>query len=86
MLVLSRKSSQNVVIDGTIIIKVVRVDRDVVKLGIEAPASISVHRQEVYEEIERCNRGAAQTGKRKPPRLAQSTTRPEPISEDRLAP
>ena len=72
MLVLSRKQNQNVVIDGNIVIKVVRVDRDIVKIGIEAPTSITVHRQEVFEEIERCNRGAAQSDKRKPPRLGKA--------------
>jgi carbon storage regulator len=35
-----------------------RVDGDVVKIGIEAPASVPVHRQEVYEEIQRSNREA----------------------------
>jgi carbon storage regulator len=69
MLVLSRKQNQNIVIDGRIIIKVVRLDKDVVKLGIEAPASISVHRQEVFEEIERCNKNALQSGSRSVPQL-----------------
>jgi carbon storage regulator len=69
MLVLSRKQNQNIVIDGRIIIKVVRLDKDVVKLGIDAPASISVHRQEVFEEIERCNKNALQSGSRSVPQL-----------------
>lgn len=69
MLVLSRKQNQNIVIDGQIVIKVVRLDKDVVKLGIEAPSSISVHRQEVYEEIERCNKNALQSGSRSVPKL-----------------
>jgi carbon storage regulator CsrA len=40
-------------------IVVVAVDRDTVKLGIEAPRTIPVHRSEVYEEIQRTNRVAA---------------------------
>lgn len=40
-------------------IVVVSVDRDTVKLGIEAPRTIPVHRSEVYEEIQRTNRAAA---------------------------
>ena len=40
-------------------IVVVAVDRDTVKLGIEAPRTIPVHRSEVYEEIQRTNRAAA---------------------------
>jgi carbon storage regulator len=59
MLILSRKPGESIVIDGRITVKVVRVDGDVVKIGIEAPASVPVHRQEVYEEIQRNNQQAA---------------------------
>lgn len=69
MLVLSRKLNQNIVIDGNIIVKVVRLEGDVVKIGIQAPQSISVHRQEVYDEIERTNKNALRTGQRVAPRL-----------------
>lgn len=69
MLVLARKLNQNIVIDGHIIVKVLRVERDVVKLGIQAPASIPVHRQEVYEEIQRSNKAALNTGPRPTPPL-----------------
>lgn len=62
MLVLSRKQNQNIIIDGKIIIKVVRLDKDVVKLGIEAPASIPVHRQEVFQEIERGGKDPSKGG------------------------
>mgnify|MGYP001557325949 FL=1 len=58
MLILSRKSGESIVIDGNIRVKILRVDGDVVKLGIEAPAEVPVHRQEVYEEIQRNNEQA----------------------------
>ena len=58
MLILSRKSSESIVIDGRIRVKIVRVEGDVVKIGIEAPADVPVHRQEVYEEIQRSNQQA----------------------------
>jgi len=58
MLVLSRKLGESIVIAGNIVVKVMRVDGEVVKLGIEAPAAVPVHRQEVYEEIQRNNRDA----------------------------
>jgi carbon storage regulator len=51
MLVLSRKLNQAIMIGDDVRIVVVSVDRDQVKLGIEAPREISVHRSEVYEEI-----------------------------------
>ena len=58
MLILSRKSGESIVIDGRIRIKIVRVEGEVIKVGIEAPAEIPVHRQEVYEEIQRNNQQA----------------------------
>jgi carbon storage regulator len=59
MLILSRKPGETVVIDGRIRVRVIRVEGDVVKIGIEAPADISIHRQEVYDEIQRSNQEAA---------------------------
>jgi carbon storage regulator len=53
MLVLTRKPNQAIVIGDDIRIVVVSVDRDQVRLGIEAPREVSVHRAEVYEEIQR---------------------------------
>jgi len=51
MLVLARKQNQNIIIDGKIIVRVLRVGRDVVKIGIEAPLSIPVHREEVFNAL-----------------------------------
>jgi len=58
MLVLSRKTNENIVIDGRIIVKIVRTEGNFVKLGIEAPPDIPVHRQEIYDEIQRGNQAA----------------------------
>ena len=56
MLILSRKLNESIVIDGRIVIKVLRIDKDAVKLGIQAPAELPVHRQEVYDLIQRGGR------------------------------
>ena len=47
MFIQARKVGQSIVIGGNIIVKVVRVDGDQIKLGIQAPVEISVHREEI---------------------------------------
>ena len=59
MLVLARKQNQNIIIDGKIIVRVLRVGRDVVKLGIEAPLSVPVHREEVFNALKEAETKAA---------------------------
>jgi carbon storage regulator len=51
MLVLSRKKNESIVIAGDIVITIVEVRGDKVRLGIEAPKDVPVHRQEVYDAI-----------------------------------
>jgi carbon storage regulator len=58
MLILSRKFGESIVIDGRIHVKVIRVEGETVKIGIEAPFDVPVHRLEVYEEIQRSNQQA----------------------------
>lgn len=69
MLILSRKVGESIVIDGRIIVKVMRLEGDVLKLGIEAPPEVPVHRQEVYEEIQSSNQGAVMRDRRSVPKL-----------------
>ena len=52
MLVLSRKKNEAVVVAGNIRIVVVEVRGDKVRLGIEAPKDVPVHRQEIYDAIQ----------------------------------
>lgn len=53
MLVLSRKQDEKIIIDGRITIMVVSIQGDKVRLGIEAPRDVSVHREEVHAAIQR---------------------------------
>lgn len=69
MLILSRKTGESIVIDGRITVKVVRVEGEVVKVGIEAPMDVQIHRQEVYEEIQRNNRQAMMARKQPLPKI-----------------
>jgi carbon storage regulator len=59
MLVLSRKKNESIVIDDNIKIVVVEIRGDKVRLGIEAPKEIPVHRREVYEAILRAQEAEA---------------------------
>ena len=51
MLVLSRKRSESIVINENIVITVVEVRGDKVRLGIEAPREVPIHRSEVHDAI-----------------------------------
>lgn len=56
MLVLTRKSDEGVRIGEDIRITVVEIKGNQVRLGIEAPASVPIHRNEIYERVRRENR------------------------------
>jgi carbon storage regulator len=53
MLVLSRKAGQKIIIAGNIEVTIVELGNDRVRIGVNAPAEIPVHRQEVFERLER---------------------------------
>ena len=59
MLVLSRKKNESIVIDEKIVITIVEIRGDKVRLGIEAPKEVPVHREEVYRAIHHQEVGAA---------------------------
>lgn len=61
MLILSRKAEQGIVIDQVTVVRVLSIDGDRVKLGIEAPPSISILREELLQDVADQNRQASQT-------------------------
>jgi carbon storage regulator len=60
VLVLSRRTGESVIIGDDIVVTVLEVRGDVVRVGIDAPRSVRVHREEVYRELEAANRSAAE--------------------------
>ena len=60
MLVLSRHRDESIMIGDEIVVTIVDIRGDKVRLGIDAPQDIPVHRQEVYDAIQRENRKASQ--------------------------
>jgi len=65
MLVLTRKLGESIRIGDTISVKVVDLDNRHVKLGIEAPRSIAVNREEIHERIQTENKAASEPVKDK---------------------
>lgn len=65
MLILSRKQGESIVIGDCVTITVVELRGDKVRIGIDAPKSVSVHRREVYDEIQR-SKGPSSAGDRLP--------------------
>ena len=59
MLVLSRHRDESIMIGDNVVVTIVDIRGDKVRLGIAAPKEIPVHRQEVYEAIQRENRSSA---------------------------
>ena len=62
MLVLSRKKNEEIIIGGNIRVVVVEIRGDKVRLGIEAPRDVSVHRKEIAEAIAAANRESGREG------------------------
>jgi carbon storage regulator len=69
MLILSRNVGQSIVVDGRIVVTIMRLEGETVKLGIDAPAEVPVHRHEVYQEIRRSNEQAVVCDPRNAPKL-----------------
>jgi carbon storage regulator len=63
MLVLSRKKNESIIINDNITVTVIEIRGDKVRLGIEAPKHVTVHRREVYEAIQNQARALDQEAK-----------------------
>lgn len=57
MLVLSRKKDESIIINDNVVVMIVEIRGDKVRLGVEAPKEVSVHRREVYDAIKRNTKG-----------------------------
>ena len=75
MLVLTRKVGEKLIIGDEIVVQVLSVSGDQVKIGIQAPPAIPIHRNEVYEAIISHRRASAVGSE--PPFLPRAKTHPE---------
>ena len=93
MLILSRKLNESIIINGQIVVKVLRIDKDTVKLGVQAPTEIPVHREEIHEAILKSKLAATAAGESAgaaptapaptaPPATPPPANNPEPTQPD----
>jgi len=59
VLVLTRRVGESIVIGNDVVVTVLEVRGEVVRVGIDAPREVAVHRQEVFDEVAAANRAAA---------------------------
>lgn len=64
MLVLSRKKNESIIINGNIEITIIESDDGKVKIGIEAPKNIQIHRKEIFDQITAENKMASVSNKK----------------------
>ncbi len=79
MLVLTRRANQSIMIGHEIVVTVLEVRGDQVRLGIKAPRSIDVHREEIFAQLQQANRDAV---KPSPAALELLSELKTPASED----
>ena len=75
MLVLTRRTGESIVIGNDVVVTVLEVRHDQVRLGIDAPRSIQVHREEVFRQMERENAAAVESAESARELLATSQPR-----------
>lgn len=61
MLILSRKKHESIIIDGQIEVQIVDIGDGRVRIGVNAPKNMEIHRKEIYEKINEENTMAAQS-------------------------
>lgn len=63
MLILSRKKEESIIINGEIELKIISLDDNRVRIGIQAPKHIQIHRKEIYDQIMAENKAATASNK-----------------------
>jgi carbon storage regulator len=81
VLVLTRRANQSIMIGDDVVVTVLEVRGDQVRIGIRAPRSVTVHREEVFRELAETNRAAASPTKGALDGL--SALRPPKAADDR---
>ena len=84
MLVLTRRANQSIMIGHDVVVTVLEVRGDQVRLGIKAPRSIDVHREEVFAALQQANQAAAvKPGQQTQALESLGDLRPQPAKRDK---
>jgi carbon storage regulator len=78
MLVLTRRAGESIVIGNDVTVTVLEVRGDQIRLGIDAPKDVPIHREEVYVQVQQENRGAVASAARAADLLRGARPRPAP--------
>jgi len=77
MLVLTRRKGESIILGDDVEVKILELHGSQVKVGIQAPKSLSVHRKEVYLAIQRENKAAAQSAQKAAEETKEGQAQPE---------
>jgi carbon storage regulator len=84
VLVLTRRANQSIMIGHDIVVTVLEVRGDQVRLGIKAPRSVDVHREEVFAALQQANQAAAvRPGDKTQALESLDSLRPAPAKRDK---
>jgi carbon storage regulator len=86
VLVLSRRAGESVVIADDVVVTVLEVRGDVIRLGIDAPRHVRVHREEVYREVQKANQAAAAASAEELDLDALRSALPRPVTDPATSP
>lgn len=78
MLVLTRRAGESVMIGSDVVVRVLEIRGDVVRVGVDAPRDVQVHREEVFHAVRAANLEAASAAAPSPAVLAGLRRRPVP--------
>ena len=81
MLILTRRVGENVIVGDDIVISVLEVRGDAVRIGVQAPRSVSVHREEVWLELQRANEKAASPDEAAVAELGAAVANQQPVTK-----
>jgi carbon storage regulator len=76
MLVLTRRKGESIILGDDVEVKILELHGTQVKVGVQAPRSLSVHRKEVYLAIQRENRAAFESAREAPQKPPEKPTEP----------